>query len=280
VEPHPTRHVIRDLGLAVRRVGDEVHGRAIVSPEMSVPGTGVLRTSILATWADTLTGMLTIGHVQPRVPVTLQLDVDLHRPPAGLEEVHLEGRMVKAGEATVVSVVDLLDERGDRFGGGVGLFMVARDPSLRLPSDLDGILAQMDEARSSLTVPFAERAGCVQEARGTVSLGLSPEHTNASHTLNGGLLALIVEDAALSAGSGGTLAAMTLRYLRGVRVGPGVATATVRGDVADVEVTDRGRDDVLCVLATTRSFPTDASIDAAGALAGAVEPGPGAGGGR
>jgi acyl-coenzyme A thioesterase PaaI-like protein len=256
VEPDPTRHVIRDLGLAVSRVGDEVHGRAIISPEMWVPGTEVLRTSILATWADTLTGMLTIGHVQPRVPVTLQLDVDLHRPPVGLEEVHIEGRMVKAGEATVVSVVDLQDERGERFGGGVGLFMVARDPALRLPSDLDGIIARMDDARSSLTVPFAERAGCVHDAPGVVSLALTPEHTNASHTLNGGLIALIVEDAALSARPGGTLASMTLRYLRAVRVGPGVATATVRGDVADVEVTDGGRDGVLAVLATTRSFPT------------------------
>jgi hypothetical protein len=45
-------------------------------------------------------------------------------------------------------------------------------------------------------------------------------------------------------------------------------------------VTDRGRDDVLCVLATTRSFPADASIEGGGALAGAVEPGPGAEGGR
>jgi acyl-coenzyme A thioesterase PaaI-like protein len=256
VEPDSTRHVIRDLGLAVCRVGDEVHGRAIVAPEMWVPGTDVLRTSILATWADTLTGMLTIGHVQPRVPVTLQLDVDLHRPPAGLEEVHIEGRMVKAGEATVVSVVELRDEEGDLFGGGVGLFMVARDPALRLPADLDGILAQMDDARSSLTVPFAERAGCVPEGPGVVSLDLSPERTNASHTLNGGLIALIVEEAALSAGSGGTLSSMTLRYLRAVRIGPGVATATIRGDVADVAVTDGGRDGVLSVLATTRSFPT------------------------
>ena len=92
MEPDSSRHVIRDLGLAVSRVEEEVHGRAVVSPEMWVPGTDVLRTSILATWADTLTGMLTIGHVQPRVPVTLQLDVDLHRPPAGLAEVHLEAR--------------------------------------------------------------------------------------------------------------------------------------------------------------------------------------------
>jgi acyl-coenzyme A thioesterase PaaI-like protein len=267
VEPDSSRHVIRDLGLAVSRVDEEVHGRAVVSPEMWVPGTDVLRTSILATWADTLTGMLTIGHVQPRVPVTLQLDVDLHRPPTGLAEVHLEARMVKAGEATIVSVVDLRDERGDRFGGGVGLFMVARDPALRLPADLDGIIAQMAEARSSLTVPFAERAGCVQEAPGVVSLELSPERTNASHTLNGGLIALIVEDAALSARPGGTLASMTLRYLRAVRVGPGVATATVEGDVGEVAVTDGGRDGVLSVLATTRSFPTVPSPDAAAASA-------------
>ena len=42
------RHILNDLGLVVRRAGDEVHGSAEVVPEMCVPGTGHLRTSILA----------------------------------------------------------------------------------------------------------------------------------------------------------------------------------------------------------------------------------------
>ena len=57
---------------------------------------------------------------------------------------------------------------------------------------------------------------------------------------------------------GRTLAMMTLRYLRAVRVGPAVATATTHGDLAEITVRDGGRDDVLAVLATTRCFGTEA----------------------
>jgi hypothetical protein len=40
-----------------------------------VPGTSRLRTSILATWADNLAGLLAVYAMAPRVPVTLDLDV-------------------------------------------------------------------------------------------------------------------------------------------------------------------------------------------------------------
>lgn len=45
-------HILADLGFAVGRSGDDVHGSALVVPEMWVPGTTSLRTSILATWVD------------------------------------------------------------------------------------------------------------------------------------------------------------------------------------------------------------------------------------
>ena len=64
-------HVLRDLSWATRRQGDELHGSAPVSPEMHVPGPGHLRTSILATWADTVGGLLAAEVMSPRVPVTL-----------------------------------------------------------------------------------------------------------------------------------------------------------------------------------------------------------------
>src|SRR5580698_4495605 len=71
------RHVLRDLGWAVFRDGDNQHGAATVSPEMHVPGTSHLRTSILVTWADVLAGYLAMDVFSPRVPVTLELDVHL-----------------------------------------------------------------------------------------------------------------------------------------------------------------------------------------------------------
>jgi acyl-coenzyme A thioesterase PaaI-like protein len=74
------RHILRELGFATRREGDEMHGTALITPEMHVPGRGHLRTSILATWADNLAGLLAVDAMAPRVPVTLELDVHLYRP--------------------------------------------------------------------------------------------------------------------------------------------------------------------------------------------------------
>ncbi len=107
-----------------------------------------------------------------------------------------------------------------------------------------------------LAAPLAERAGCERLAPGVASLPCEGDRLNAAGTLNGGLIALVVEEAALSAAGRpeATLAVLSLRYLRPVRVGPAVARATVRAGVGEVVVTDRGRDDALAVLATTRTF--------------------------
>jgi hypothetical protein len=56
--PAAGRHILMELGFSARRSGEELHGVASVTPQMHVPGTGQLRTSILATWADTLGGLL------------------------------------------------------------------------------------------------------------------------------------------------------------------------------------------------------------------------------
>jgi acyl-coenzyme A thioesterase PaaI-like protein len=103
---------------------------------------------------------------------------------------------------------------------------------------------------------LAERAGCISTEKGVVKLAQTHENLNSSSTLNGGLLALAVEEAALSAGDGTPLAMIAMRYLRPVRVGPAVATASVRGGLGEVEVRDEGRHSGLSVLATTRTFRT------------------------
>ena len=77
---------------------------------------------------------------------------------------------------------------------------------------------------------------------------------NASHTMNGGLLALAVEEAALSALPGTTLSSLTMHFLRPVRVGPAIARAVGGDGLARVEVSDAGADDRIAVSATVRSF--------------------------
>jgi acyl-coenzyme A thioesterase PaaI-like protein len=231
-----------------------MRGSAHVVPEMWVPGTRALRTSILAAWADVVAGYSVIGLFDPAVPVTLDLDVHLHREPIGCDEVRMAARVQKSGRFVSVLSIDITDGDNDSIGFAHATFMAAPNPSLRMPTVVrdEGLLRPHPP---TLDVPFAERAGCERVATGVTSIPLRPDGLNASRTLNGGLLALVVEEAALSAAPGATLASLSMRYVQPVRVGPAVAEADVRDGLGNVVVRDAGRDDRLAVIATTRTFP-------------------------
>lgn len=258
--PHPgdvERHIMRDLGFDVAPVDGEMHGSGRVVAEMWIPGTEVLRTSILAAWADVVAGHAAIDVFDPGVPVTLDLDVHLHRPPTGTTEVHMVARVEKAGRSVAVLGIDMTDGSGRALGFAHATFMAAPNPSLRMPTIVrDAGLLQPHPPR--LEVPFAERAGCERTAPGTATIPLRPDGLNASGTLNGGLLALAVEEAALAAGSG-SLASLSMRFAQPVRVGPAIATAEVVDGLGRVVVRDAGRDDRLAVIATTRAAPPPAA---------------------
>lgn len=256
--PHPgdlERHIMRDLGFGVAPSGDEMHGSAHVVPEMWVPGTTALRTSILAAWADVVAGHIAIGLFDPGVPVTLDLDVHLHRPAVGCDEIRMVGRLQKSGRSVSVLSIDIIDDDTNQIGFAHATFMAAPNPSLRMPTVVRdaGLLRPHPP---TLEVPFAERAGCERLEAGVASIPLRPDGLNASGTLNGGLLALAVEEAALSAGSAATLSSLSMRYVQPVRVGPAIAEADVRDGLGDVVVRDAGHpENRLAVIATTRAFP-------------------------
>ena len=250
------RHIMRDLGFGVAGSDGEMHGSGRVVPEMWVPGTSALRTSILAAWADIVSGHIAIGLFEPGVPVTLDLDVHLHRPAAGCDEVRMVARVQKSGRSVSVLRIDIDDHRGRPLGFGHATFMAAPNPSLRMPTVIrdDGLLRPHPPR---LDVAFAERAGAERLGPGRASIPMRPDGVNASNTLNGGLLALAVEEAALSAAPPeATLASLSMRYVQPVRVGPAIAEADVRDDLGEVVVRDAGRDDRLAVIATARLFTT------------------------
>jgi acyl-coenzyme A thioesterase PaaI-like protein len=261
-------HILTDLGFVVGRSGDDVHGSAPVVPEMWVPGTTSLRTSILATWVDHVSGLVAIGALAPRVPVTLELDVHVYeQAPAG-GTVHAVSRLVKAGRSVVVCGVDLTDHDGRPVAIGTASFMAAPDPGLELPRHIS--LEAMPVTQGRLRRPFAERAGCRRREPGVAVLPRSEDGLNAAGTVNGGLIALAVEEAALSLTPGATLSSMALRYLRPVRSGPAVATAEVRAGLGRVEVRDAGGDDRPAVTATTRAVGWPGPADSVTATAHAV----------
>lgn len=247
-------HIMLELGFSVAFAGPEVHVTAEVVPEMNVPGTDILRASIVATWADVAAGYVAMGLFDPGVPVTLDLDVHLHAPIADCGEIRLVAVAQKSGRSVSVLRVSIADGGGAPLGFGHATFMASPNPNLRMPTIVrdDGLL--MSHA-PRLSIPYAERAGCDRTEPGTAAIPLRPEGLNASGTLNGGLLALAVEEAALSTSPAGTtLSTMSMRYAQPVRVGPAVAIAQVHGDLAEVTVRDAGREDRLAVIATTRAF--------------------------
>jgi acyl-coenzyme A thioesterase PaaI-like protein len=246
------RHVLSDLGWAVQREGDELHGRAPVFPEMHVPGTAHLRISILATWADILAGLLAAEAMTPHVPVTLELDAHLYRPAPGTGVVHGVGRVVKSGRSVFVAGVDFTDGDGAPFGFAAASFVSAPDRSLRLRARTSIDRVVPDGTR--LAVPFAERAGCERREPGTAVLTSSEEARNSSKTVLGGLIALAVEEAAVSLSPGTSLSSLALRYLQPVRVGPVVAEAQLRDGLGQVEARDAAAGDRLCAVATCRVF--------------------------
>lgn len=259
--PH---HLLSELGFTSRQAGGELHGTGAISPPMHVPGTCVLRASILASWADMLGATLTMRAITPRVPVTLELDVHLYRPAPTAGRLQAIGRIAKTGRSVTVVEVDFLDERGEMFAFSGSSFMAAPDThiTLPLPTSID-----RPPREPTMTLPLADRADCKREQPGTAVLPRSEDGLNGVGTIHGGLLALAAEEAVLSLAPGETLSSLGLRYLQPVRVGPAVATATVSAGLGRAELRDSGRDDRLAVTATANLW-RPLSAQPAGGLPG------------
>ena len=246
-----SQHILSELGFSVSQADSDLVGEASIIPEMCVPGSNHLRTSVLAAWTDHISGLLATTATAPLVPVTLELDVHLYAPAPGSGAVRCTAQTLKAGRSVFMANVSFTTEEGDPIAVGGGSFMVAPDPSLRLPSTV-GLSGPPSVQR--LQVPLAERAGCERREPGVAVLPRSHDGLNSSNTVNGGLIALVSEEAALSVAPGATLSSLSLRYLRPVRVGPAVATARIRSRLGQVEVRDAGNENRLSVVATVRIF--------------------------
>jgi acyl-coenzyme A thioesterase PaaI-like protein len=248
----PTRSAVDDLGLAMEAVGDELHGWADVRPTMWAPGTEMVRASVAMTWADALLGLHAMKALAPRLTVTLELDAHLFDDVAGVERVRARSRLVKAGQQVIFTTLDFVADDGRLLGFGSGSFMAIPDPQWLAPP-LDDVLARIGTPRGTLTEPLTARIGCERAEPGTVVLPCTPSVHNAARAINGGMLAVAVEEAALSADPDARwIESMHLRYLRSIRVGPAIARADVHGAMGRVEVLDASTDTVAAI-ATTRS---------------------------
>src|ERR671926_188576 len=130
----PPRHVLSELGFDVVRAGDELHG--------------------------------VVDVFGPRVPVTLELDMQLYEPPHEHDRIHAVGRLLKAGRNVIVLTVEFVGDDGRPIGVGTGSFMASPNPNVSVLGSLDEMLDARLHMSKRLEVPLAERSGCVRVAPG------------------------------------------------------------------------------------------------------------------
>jgi len=246
--------VFAEFGLVITPEDDELVGCAAVVPGMNLPGSDILRMSVLATWADTIFGLIAMRTIAPRIPVTLEMDIHLFAPIRNAGEVHMRGRLVRAGRSVMIFSLEFHDAKGAHVGFGHSVFMAAPDPEMKTPPG-DWAIKRFDRQRGPLLAqPLAERVGSEVREPGLAVLPRARDIRNQTGAINGGILSVPIEDAVLSrAGAGASMSSLLIRYLRPLRKGPAIARAELEGNLARVEVIDEERD-ALSIHATARLF--------------------------
>jgi len=233
---HP-QSILAELGLSMELEGLPLRGHADVFPELCLPGTDTLRAGVLGTWADLVTGTVAAEAMDPRIALTLDLEVQVLGHASSGDRVLVEAAPVKIGRSVTVCTARFDDgSSGAPLAIAYASFMAS--PDLAHQWD-DGFSRMSLEGR--LTVPLAERLQLRSPAPGVVELPHLPDGLNASGAIQGGLLAVAVEEAARSlAGPDSQVGMLNLRYLRPFSMGPACATARRDGSLVVVELEDVG----------------------------------------
>ena len=235
---HPGPHIVGELGLQTYAAGETFRGRSEVLAEACVPGTEALRTSVLATWADIVTGYAAMIAVAPRIPLTLDLEVQVVEPARAGSVVMSEAEITKAGRSIVMTQTPFRDEATGRLlAVAVVTFMASPNPDHEF--EHDNFVPPVWEQR--LAVPLAERIGSRIVEPGVAEVPRRPDGLNATGAIQGGIVAFAAEEAATSlVDEPALLEVFHLRYLRPFMVGPARAQASGDARLAQVRLTDAG----------------------------------------
>lgn len=256
----------------ISRTGD-AEAPLVIEPYPEVCRGGVLRPTVLAAAVDAVGSLFARDSAGADGVFTTDLSV---RAPARAlpKRIVARGELLRAGRSLISSEV-VLQADGAPFACGQTTFQRvprpdaspapgAREP-VRLPEVLDHF---------PLERPLAEEAGVVvaDASRGRVELPLSAALLSPQGVMQGALVALVIEEAALALGEyGGAgphfVTELDVRFLAAGRDGPIVSSAswvTDRdGEMIRIALRDAGRGDRITTAGLARVARADAQSPAA-----------------
>jgi acyl-coenzyme A thioesterase PaaI-like protein len=227
----PDVHLLRDLAFSGTRSGDISTNTLAVTAGLC-DDLGV-RLGVLATMLDVSGAGIALHAIAPDWIATADLQAHLIRPvPGGI--VAVQCRPLRVGARRVVVDAEMRD--GDGVLCGTGRMAFARIPGSATKAKLDGVTdaetthITMDGGQP-ITDSVTERCGMNPVGPGQLRFDKSPYVENSFGTVNGGVLALAADAAAVSACGGGSARDLHIHYLEQIGAGPvGVTAEVVRDD--------------------------------------------------
>jgi acyl-coenzyme A thioesterase PaaI-like protein len=238
-----------ELGMTVRADGDGLVGTATARRELCVPEAGVLRPSVMLTWADILTGSLANEHTLPQVCMSVDLTVRIAEAIPADTEVRGVGRLLKVGRTiTFGEVVFTVGSSEEPAAVALSTFVASPRPQDLSVSVLDG----NERTWAPPSEPVSAILGTRVIAPGVVEVPRHPRVLNWADTVQGGAVAACAEEAVLALEGAPVPSELEVRFTGAVRNGPMRATARRLGPWIRIAVVDAGADDRLAAIATAR----------------------------
>jgi acyl-coenzyme A thioesterase PaaI-like protein len=246
---------LQPMGFAISHGEGSSGGQALVSEQLLIPGTDRIRSSVLACWADVVSGSEANSRAGGQVALTVDLTIRLLAPPVATRVV-LSSNVLKAGRSTIFCEARMTNELGVTFAVSHMTFQSSPRPQDTLGGlPLGQFVGIPAPVAPSYPEPFFDFIGLQHPAPGIVELERTLAVMNPAGTIQGGAVAAMVEAAAEDLC--GPIGDMELHYLKAVRTGPGRASAAglAHGGPQRVEVRDPGTDDRLCTIGLAWATP-------------------------
>jgi acyl-coenzyme A thioesterase PaaI-like protein len=244
-------HYLSRLGVTFTYDSTGARGHAPVRPALFAPGTSSIRSSVLITLQDLLSGYMGGSAAGP----TLDMRLLVHGSPPTTGSLHIDVRPLRIGGRIMVGLATLCGDDGAEFARGISTF-------LRL--DTRG-REQYPDDPGSAAIPLDELIGARVLDHTSIEFTPDERHRNydATGAVQGGVQAYVAELCAEQALGGGrrmTATDLDIRFLTVQRSPQLVARAEVVATTADggtctVSLLDgRGSDRVTSVVTFTMRY--------------------------